>query len=60
MGGSCGSHNAIIDNVPNVIPNSHVVSSKMLPQAGDGLHFSAESYRELGRRYARIMLGLLK
>ena len=60
MGGSCGSHNAIIDNVPNVIPNSHVVSSKMLGHAGDGLHFSAESYRELGRRYARIMLGLLK
>ena len=59
MGGKCGAHNAIIDNVPNVIPNSHVVSSKMLPQAGDGLHFSSEGYRELGRRYARIMLELL-
>ena len=59
MGGSCGSHNAVIANVPNVIPNSHVVKSNMLPQKGDGLHFTAQGYRELGRRYAQIMLNLL-
>ena len=59
MGGACGSHNAVIANVPNVIPNSHVVKSNMLPQKGDGLHFTAQGYRELGRRYAQIMLNLL-
>jgi len=60
MGGVCGSHNAVIATVPNVIPNSHVVKSTLLPQAGDGLHFTAEGYRELGKRYATVMLGLLK
>ena len=59
MGGSCGAHNAVIANVPNVIPNSHVVKSNLLPQKGDGLHFTAQGYRELGRRYAQIMLNLL-
>ena len=60
MGGACGSHNAVIARVPSVIPNAHVVKSNMLAQAGDGLHFTAQSYRELGRRYAQIMLNLLK
>jgi hypothetical protein len=32
----------------------------MLKSGGDNLHFSAESYREFGKRYAQIMLGLLK
>ncbi len=60
MGGSCGSHNAVIATVPNVISNAHVVKSNNLGHAGDGLHFSSASYRELGKRYAQVMLGLLK
>jgi len=60
VGGVCGSHNAVIAKCPDVIPNSHVVKSSMLKSGGDNLHFSAESYREFGKRYAQIMLGLLK
>ena len=60
VGGSCGFHNTIIAKVPDVIPNAHVVKSSFLQSGGDNLHFSAESYRELGRRYAQVMLGLLK
>jgi hypothetical protein len=60
VGGVCGSHNAVIAKCPSVIPNSHVVSSKMLQSGGDNLHFSAQSYREFGKRYAQVMLGLLK
>ena len=60
VGGKCASHNAVIARVPSVIPNSHVVKSTGLPQAGDGLHFNAQGYRELGKRYAQVMLGLLK
>ena len=60
MGGVSGSHNAVIATVPNVISNAHVVKSSFLGHAGDGLHFSSASYRELGKRYAQVMLGLLK
>lgn len=60
VGGVCGGHNAVIAKVPDVIPNAHVVKSSMLQSGGDGLHFSAASYREFGKRYAQIMLGLLK
>ena len=53
-------HNSVIAQVPNVIPNSHVIKSTGLPHGGDGVHFSAIGYRELGKRYATVMLGLLK
>ena len=60
MGGVCGGHNAVIAKIPSVIPNGHVVKSNMLASGGDGLHFSAASYREFGKRYAQVMLPLLK
>ena len=60
VGGSCAYHNTVIAKVPSVIPNSHIVKSTGLPQGGDGLHFNAQGYRELGKRYAQVMLGLLK
>lgn len=56
QGGKCGGMNAIIATLPDVIPGAKVVSSEGLGQRGDGLHFTAESYRELGRRYAREAL----
>ena len=59
-GGVCGSHNNVIANVPNVIPNSYVIKSNGLPSGGDGLHFSASSYREFGKRYAETMLSILE
>ena len=60
VGGSCAYHNTVIAKVPSVIPNSHIVKSTGLTHGGDGLHFNAQGYRELGKRYAQVMLGLLK
>ena len=59
-GGACAAHNNVIANVPNVIPNSYVIKSNGLPSKGDGLHFTASSYREFGKRYAETMLTILK
>ncbi len=60
-GGSCSGHNsACIAKMPNLIKNCYVISSKGCPQAGDGLHFSAEGYRIIGRRYGQAMLDFLE
>ena len=59
-GGACAAHNNVIAKVPNVIPNSYVIKSNGLPSGGDGLHFSAESYRQFGKRYAETMLQILE
>ena len=60
QGGYCGGFNNVIATLPNVIPTAHVISSKGCPQKGDGLHFTAEGYRTIGKRYAECMLELLK
>ncbi|PTN05031.1 enterochelin esterase-like enzyme [Mangrovibacterium marinum] len=60
QGGACASMNEIIDNLPSVIPNAYVVSSKGLAVIPDKLHFTAAAYRELGRRYAEKMLELIR
>ena len=59
QGGYCGGFNSVIATLPNVIPTAHVISSKGCPQKGDGLHFTAEGYRTIGKRYADCMLKLL-
>ena len=59
QGGVCAAHNAIIGQLPAVIPAAHVISSQGCPVAFDNLHFSAAGYRKLGERYAQTMLGLL-
>ena len=59
QGGSCGRHNDVIAKVPSTIPNSYVISAEGLGHQGDFVHFSAESYRKLGVRYAEQMLKLL-
>ena len=58
-GGYCGGHNGVIANVPSVIPNSYVISSANCAQKGDGLHFTAASYRIMGQRYAKQALSLM-
>ncbi|MDE6000651.1 MAG: hypothetical protein K2H04_11370 [Bacteroidaceae bacterium] len=58
-GGVCWGHNAVIANTPSVIPNAHVVSSKNCSGASDGLHFTAEGYRMIGKRYGQTMIKLL-
>lgn len=57
--GACSSMNAIIDDLPKTIPNSHVISSKGCGSRPDHLHFTPAGYRELGKRYAEGMLPLL-
>jgi len=58
--GCCGNlHNPIINNLPENVANSHVVSSQGLDIMDDGLHFDTPANRELGQRYAEVMLTLL-
>jgi enterochelin esterase-like enzyme len=57
--GICASMNTIIDRLPQTIPNSYVISSSGCPDGPDNLHFSAEGYRMLGKRYGIKMLSLL-
>ena len=60
QGGICASMNKIIATLPETIPNSHVISSSGCPDVADNLHFSAEGYRILGKRYAAKMLEIMK
>jgi hypothetical protein len=57
--GKCFGFNQFIAQLPGVIPNAHVVSSEGCPGMPDGLHFNAEGYRILGKRYGEKMLSLL-
>lgn len=59
QGGVCASMNSIIATLPKTIPNSYVISSAGCPDSRDNLHFSAEGYRKLGKRYAAKMLPLM-
>ena len=59
QGGICWGHNNVIAKTQPVIPNSYVISSKDCPGASDGLHFTAEGYRMIGKRYAEKMLEIL-
>ncbi|MBQ0141697.1 MAG: hypothetical protein KBT06_02670 [Prevotellaceae bacterium] len=62
-GGSCWGHNAVIAKLPTVIKNSYVISSAGCPMStldGQNVHFTAEGYRILGRRYGEQMLKCLE
>ncbi|MFA7252006.1 MAG: sialate O-acetylesterase [Bacteroidales bacterium] len=58
-GGRSASMNVIIDKLPETIPTAHVVSSSGCTQFFDQIHFDAAGYREMGRRYAAVMLPLM-
>src|SRR5688572_8117964 len=58
--GKCAGMNAIIAELPTLIPTAHFVASDGCEAAADQLHFSPAGYRELGRRYATVMLPLLE
>ena len=58
QGGICAGMNKIIATLPQIIKNSYVISSAGCPDAADNLHFTAEGYRMLGKRYAEQMLTL--
>jgi len=57
--GICAGMNTIIATLPQTLPNSYVISSAGCADGPDNLHFSAAGYRELGKRYAEKMLGLM-
>ena len=60
-GGACYWHNsACIAKMPSLIKHCYIISSAGCPQKGDGLHFTAEGYRTMGRRYATAMLDFLE
>jgi hypothetical protein len=59
QGGTEASANEIMKNLPAVLPNSYVISSAGVPANPDHLHFTPDGQREMGRRYAARMLGLL-
>ncbi len=59
-GGACADMNLIIATLPETLPNSHVISSESCPAKPDHLHFTAEGYRILGKRYGEKMLALLE
>jgi len=46
-------------DLPLAVTNTALVSSEGLKHKGDQVHFDAESYRELGRRYADVYLKLV-
>lgn len=58
--GKCWRFNQFIAQLPEVIPNAHVISSDGCPGRADGLHFTVEGYRILGTRYGEKMLLLLE
>lgn len=47
-------------SLPEKVPHTAFVSSEGLKHKGDEVHFDADSYRELGRRYAKAYLQLVK
>ena len=59
QGGICAGMNKIIATLPQMIKNAYVISSAGCTDAKDNLHFNAEGYKELGKRYAEKMLSLL-
>ena len=57
--GQLAGMNDIINQLPQVLDNSYVISSSGCTDQEDNIHFNAEGYRELGKRYAEKMLELL-
>lgn len=54
-GSCCHWHNPEVNKLPGLLNNSFVISAMGLPGI-DGAHFTSASYRELGKRYADVML----
>jgi hypothetical protein len=57
--GVCASMNPIIAILPDVLPNSYVISSRGCKAKEDNVHFNSEGYQKLGIRYAKKMLSLM-
>ena len=57
--GEKANANVIMKKLPETLANSCVISSAGLPANADHLHFTGESYRQFGKRYAAQMLSIL-
>ena len=57
--GLCMAMNKQINELPQTLHTSQVISSKGCSNGPDRLHFDAAGYRELGRRYGERMLELM-
>lgn len=60
QGGVCAGMNKIIATLHQTIKNAYVISSAGCTDAADNLHFNADGYKELGKRFAEKMLALIK
>lgn len=59
-GGRCAGFNTtVLANLPRVVPNAYIISSRGCKGIRDGFHFSTAGFRELGKRYAIQMLKCL-
>jgi len=57
--GVCFAFNTnILVHLPEVLPNSYIISSKGVKGSPDQFHFNTEGMREIGKRYAIQMLKL--
>ncbi|MEI6948370.1 sialate O-acetylesterase [Paraflavisolibacter sp. H34] len=50
--------NPVVNQLPQQVPQTAVVSARGLTDKGDRLHFDTPSARELGKRYAAALKGL--
>ena len=50
--GVCAHANPTIDHIHDYIPTAYAISAYACQVSPDNLHFSAEGYRRLGKRYA--------
>lgn len=57
--GCCSKINITMSRLPEVIPNSHVISSKGCTVQPDKTHFNSAGARLLGKRYAYKMLEIM-
>ena len=59
QGGACAGFNKIMAELPNVLPNSYVISSAGCTCNPDHMHFNSAGSREFGKRYGKQMLSVL-
>ncbi len=52
----CALNNAVIDWLPVYVPTAHIIPSNGCPPQDDKMHFTASSYRIMGKRYAYEVL----
>ena len=55
-GSPCALNNAVIDWLPYYVPTAYVIPSNGCPPQEDKMHFTASSYRIMGKRYAYQVL----